>query len=39
MPTQLTIADRTLISKGSQRGILATMHLEEVRDMLGRMAQ
>lgn len=39
MPTQLTIADRTLISKGSQRGMLATMHLEEVRDMLGRMAQ
>lgn len=37
--SSLTIADRVLVSKGSQKGMLATMHLEEVRDYLGRLAE
>ena len=34
----LTVRDRTLVNKGSKRGLLATMHLEEVRDTLTQMA-
>lgn len=32
--SNLTIADRTLVNRGSRRNQLVTMHLEEVRDLL-----
>jgi hypothetical protein len=37
--TALTIADRTLVSRGSRKGVLATCHLEEVRDYLRVLAE
>jgi hypothetical protein len=35
----LTIADRTLVTKGSKRGVLSVLHLEEVRDYLRKLAE
>jgi hypothetical protein len=33
----LTIPDRTLVSRGSTKGVLSTTHLEEVRDYLAKL--
>ena len=38
-PSSLTVASRTLVNKGSQKGILATTHLEEARDHLRRLTK
>ena len=35
----LTIEDRTLVKRGSKPGSLSTMHLEEVRDYLGKLQE